>query len=134
MGLQSGQFTRLGAITKDRANVCDNSPLGFSLLRSEDMEGEGQNVRCSFLLTLVQMGAPPITVGPTMHSAKMRSHDHCAHAWDRWFQEFLTKMAYHPPKFPTERQTEQLLELAERIGSPTQIRKGASQSESADFS
>jgi len=48
-----------------------------------------------------------------------------AHVWDRWFQEFLTKMAYHPPKLPTERQTEQLLELAERIGSPTQIRKGA---------
>ena len=40
-------------------------------------------------------------------------------------QEFLTKMAYHSPKFPTERQTEQLLELAERIGSPTQIWKGA---------
>jgi len=55
----------------------------------------------------------------------MRSHDRCGHVWDRWFQEFLTKMAYHPPKFPTERQTEQLLELAERIGSPTQIRKGA---------
>jgi hypothetical protein len=54
----------------------------------------------------------------------MRSHDRFGHAWDRWFQEFLTKMAYHPP-FPTERQTEQLLELAERIGSPTQIRKGA---------
>ncbi len=31
----------------------------------------------------------------------------------------------HPPKFPTERQTEQLLELAQRIGSPTQVRKGA---------
>ena len=55
----------------------------------------------------------------------MRSHDRCGRVWDRWFQEFLTKMAYHPPKFPTERQTEQLLELAERIGSPTQIRKGA---------
>ena len=55
----------------------------------------------------------------------MRSHDRCGHVWDRWFLEFLTKMAYHPPKFPTERQTEQLLELAERIGSPTQIRKGA---------
>ena len=47
-------------------------------------------------------------------------------AWStRWFQEFLTKMANHPPEFPTERQTEQLLELVERIGSPTQIRKGA---------
>ncbi len=34
-------------------------------------------------------------------------------------------MAYHPPKFPTERQTEQLLELAKRIGSQTQLRKGA---------
>jgi hypothetical protein len=55
----------------------------------------------------------------------MRSHDRCGHVWDRWFQEFLTKMAYHPPKFPTEHQTEHLLELAERIGSPTQIRKGA---------
>jgi hypothetical protein len=55
----------------------------------------------------------------------MRSHDRCGHVWDRWFQEFLTKMAYHPPKFPTEHQTEQLLELAERIASPTQIRKGA---------
>ena len=62
---------------------------------------------------------------PAMHAPKMRSHDRCGHVWDRWFQEFLTKMAYHPPKFPTERQTEQLLELAERIGSPTQIRKGA---------
>src|SRR5258705_9247778 len=53
----------------------------------------------------------------------MRPHDRCGHAGDRWFQEFLTKMAYHPPKFPTERQTKQLLELAERIASPTQIRK-----------
>ena len=37
---------------------------------------------------------------------------------------------------PAERQTEQLLELAERIGSPTQIRlgKGPSQRVSADFS
>ena len=42
-----------------------------------------------------------------------------------WFQEYLTKMAYRPPKFATERQTEQLLELAERIGSPTKIRNGA---------
>jgi hypothetical protein len=33
--------------------------------------------------------------------------------------------AYHPPKLATEHQPEQLLELAERIGSPTQIRKGA---------
>jgi hypothetical protein len=37
----------------------------------------------------------------------------------------LSKMAYHPPKFPTERRTEQLLALAERIGSPTQIRQEA---------
>jgi len=36
-----------------------------------------------------------------------------------WFQEYLTKMAYRPAKFPTERETEQLLELAERIGSLT---------------
>jgi hypothetical protein len=43
-------------------------------------------------------------------------------------------MAYHPPKFPTERPTEQLLELAERIGSPTQITKEPSQGVSADFS
>jgi hypothetical protein len=64
----------------------------------------------------------------------MRSHGRCGHAWDRWFQEFLTKMAYHPPKFPTERPTEQLLELAERIGSPTQITKEPSQGVSADFS
>jgi len=55
----------------------------------------------------------------------MRSHDRCGNARDRWFQEFLTKMAYHPPKFPTERQTEQLLKLAERIDSPAQIMKGA---------
>jgi hypothetical protein len=49
-------------------------------------------------------------------------------------QEFLTKMAYHPPKFPTERQTEQLLELAERIAARLKSGKGPSQRMSADFS
>jgi len=64
----------------------------------------------------------------------VRSHDRCGHAWYRWFQEFLTKMAHHPLKFPTERQTEQLLELAGRIGSPTQLGTEPSQNVSADFS
>jgi hypothetical protein len=38
---------------------------------------------------------------------KMRSHDRCGHVWDRWFQEFLTKM-----------QTEQLLELGRAYRQP----------------
>ncbi|MET4180691.1 hypothetical protein ABIB94_002791 [Bradyrhizobium sp. JR7.2] len=66
-----------------------------------------------------------------MHRAKDAFANRCGHVWDRWFQEFLTRMAYHPPKFPTERKTELLLESAERIASPTQI---SSQRVSADFS
>jgi hypothetical protein len=40
----------------------------------------------------------------------------------------------YPPKFPTERQTEQLFELAERIASRLKLEKEPSQRVSADFS
>jgi hypothetical protein len=43
-------------------------------------------------------------------------------------------MAHHPPKFPTERQTEQLLELAERSAARLKFGKEPSQSVPADFS
>jgi hypothetical protein len=75
-----------------------------------------------WLITALDQGEEPEVAG---HAPRQRCvlMIGAATQWDRWFQEFLTKMAYHPPKFPTERQTEQLLELAERIASPTQIRK-----------
>ena len=64
----------------------------------------------------------------------MRSHDRCGHVWDRWFQEFLTKMAYHPPKFPTERQTEG--PNPDRVAAVAALKLGKepSQRVSADFS
>jgi len=47
----------------------------------------------------------------------MRFHGRCGHAWDRWSQQFLAKIAMSSAEVSTERQTEQLLELAERIDS-----------------
>jgi hypothetical protein len=73
-----------------------------------------------WLITALNQGEEPEVAGHAPRQSCVLMIGAATHG----FQEFLTKMAYHSSAEPTERQTEQLLELAERIGSPTQIRNG----------
>jgi hypothetical protein len=57
-------------------------------------------------------------------------------ARNRWFQELLTKMAYHLIRrsIQPSAKTEQLLELAERTPARLKLAKEPAQRVSADFS